>query len=75
VPNSDEPIWSDLMANGEESDASQGWTFGPVTVRNDEQKAFLQAVERGYVALFDRYDEAFKDAQAKAKSEAAAPQN
>jgi len=63
------------MANGEESDASQGWTFGPVTVRNDEQKAFLQAVERGYVALFDRYDEAFKDAQAKAKSEAAAPQN
>lgn len=74
VPNAKEPIWSDGFAKGEAADESSGWNFGPVTVRNDEQKAFIQAIERGYVALLERYDEALKEAQAKAKEAQAAPQ-
>ena len=55
---SDKPIWSDLMATGKAADVSSGLNFGPVIVRNDDQKAFLQAIERGYVALLNRYDKA-----------------
>ena len=63
-PGAEEEIWKDLAAMGEESDESSGCNFGPVAIKDDDQKAFIQAIERGYVALLERYDEARKDAVA-----------
>lgn len=71
APNSDEPIWIDEMAKGDESETTSGWNFGPVTFRNQEQKAFLEAIGLGYVALITRYEEAREKALAEAAEAAA----
>ena len=65
----DKEIWKDLMAQGEESETGAGiqLSIGGISVSSQDQKAYLQAVKLGYMALLERYDEARKKAESEAQ--------
>ena len=63
---SSEEIWKDLVAQGDESDLSGGIKLSVhgISVSSQDQQAYLEAVQLGYQALLERYDEAKKKAEA-----------